>query len=389
MSKKHRRLYQHEAEILGLQVKENLKNRQQAQYYISDEDYKIIQDLRFTPKHKLFVEAKNKGILEACENVGVQPDHAPMIWLKTKDESVRVDNPFYVKKEVKALQEYIKDLTLQLKKYSPDFKKIKREEQEDPHLFIIDIADLHINKYCDIDLTGANYNSAIAVQRAVDGTRGLIKKASGFNLEKILFVIGNDVLNTDNLLKGTTKGTLQDTDTHWLRAFNIAKECYIKCIEICVGVCDVDIVHCTSNHDFMSGCFLAETLHAWFRNCKNITFNIGAKYRKYYKYHSNMIGLEHGEKGKMANLPLLMAQEEPQMWASTKFRYSYLHHVHHQDKTQFKSSKDYIGANVTYLRSPSSADIWHSDNQYINLIAVEGFIHSMHNGRVSHLTHYF
>ena len=102
-----------------------------------------------------------------------------------------------------------------------------------------------------------------------------------------------------------------------------------------------------------------------------------------------MIELEHGDKGKMLQLPLVMAQEEPKMWSETKFRYGYLHHVHHQDKTQFKSGKDFIGVNVTYLRSPSSADLWHCESQYINLVAVEGFIHSKTMGREAHLTHYF
>ena len=61
----------------------------------------------------------------------------------------------------------------------------------------------------------------------------------------------------------------------------------------------------------------------------------------------------------------------------------------HQHKKQYQSSKDYIGVNVTYLRSPSSADIWHADSSYLNMVAVEAFIHSKENGRVSHLTHYF
>ena len=124
-------------------------------------------------------------------------------------------------------------------------------------------------------------------------------------------------------------------------------------------------------------------------NCENITFDITPKYRKYYKYHSNMIELEHGDKGSLNKLPLTMAQEQPQMWANTKFRYGYLHHIHHTDKTTFKSSKDSIGVNITYLRSPSPADLWHSDNQFLNIIACEGFVHSKNFGRVSHITHYF
>lgn len=102
-----------------------------------------------------------------------------------------------------------------------------------------------------------------------------------------------------------------------------------------------------------------------------------------------MINLEHGDKGKAMDLPLIYAQSNPKMWYETKFRYGYLHHVHHQDKKQFQSSKDYVGVNITYLRSPSSADIWHADNGFLNMVAVEGFIHSKEHGRISHLTHYF
>ena len=256
-------------------------------------------------------------------------------------------------------------------------------------MLVIDIADLHINKYAESSLTGDDYNSEIAVNRALEGCAGIIQKSNGFNIDKIVFVIGNDVLNTDTMTNTTTRGTHQDVDMHWFKAFNIAKDCYVKCIEMCMQVADVDVIHCPSNHDMMSGCFLAETVSAWFRLSKNVKFETSPSYRKYYQYFNNMIELEHGHSGKVANLPLIMAQEQPLMWSQTKFRYSYLHHYHHSDKTSFKTAKDYIGANITYLRSPSSADIWHSDNGFLNLVAVEGFIHSKEMGRVSQITHYF
>jgi len=327
-----------------------------------------------------------RRIKDEAKEAGINPNDVKHGWLKTKESSLFFKNPGYKKDEE---NKFIKDLLTDLQNYSPKFPKIKRQKQEEGHLLVIDIADLHINKYAEYHLTGAEYNSKIAVDRAIEGTKGLIQKASGFNVDKILFVIGNDVLNTDNLSKSTTKLTPQDTDVNWFTAFNIAKDCYIKCIELCMAVADVDVLHCPSNHDLMSGCFLASTIEAWFRKSKNIKFNISPKYRKYYQYHNNMIELEHGDKGKMTNLPLQMANDEPKMWAETKFRYGYLHHVHHQDKTQFKSGKDYTGVNVTYLRSPSSADLWHAESGYHNMVAAEGFLHSKNMGRVSHLTHYF
>lgn len=375
--KKRVRLYDHEANYLGIDLNKKNVGENKARYTIEKH---LINKLQ---------EAKNSGVIEACENVGADPTTAPMLWLKTKNESVRVINPLYVSPEVKSFEILKDDLISDLKKYSPKYPKLKRKKTKDGHLLVVDIADLHINKYATSELTGAEYNSKIAVERAIEGTKGLLQKSVGFNIDKILFVLGNDVLNTDNLTKGTTKNTPQDTDVSWFEAFKIAKECYVKCIELCLAFADVDAVHCPSNHDFMSGTFLAEAVATHFRLNKNITFDTSPAYRKYYRYYSNLIELEHGDKGKVADLPLVIAQNKPKMWADTKFRYSYLHHVHHSDKRQFQSSKDYIGLNVTYLRSPSSADIWHADNSYYNMVAVESFIHSKENGRVSHNTHYF
>lgn len=377
MSKARRWLLDSEAEFLGLNLKKHAKNRKKARYLISNDDYALV------------LETKSNGILNSCDILGVDPTTVKHLWKKTKAESLFVKNPLFVEQLEKDFSTLKDDLLDELKNYSPSYPKIKRTKTKDGHLLVVDIADLHINKYATAELTGAEYNSKIAVERAVEGTRGLLQKSIGFNIDKILFVIGNDVLNTDNLTKSTTRNTPQDTDVSWFEAFKIAKRCYVECIELCLQVSDVDVVHCPSNHDQMSGCFLAETLKTHFRSSKNITFDVSPAYRSFYKYHNNLIELEHGDKGKVANLPLVIAQTVPKMWAETKFRYGYLHHVHHSDVTKYQSSKDYIGINITYLRSPSSADIWHSDSSYLNMVAVEGFIHSKDNGRVSHLTHYF
>ena len=327
-----------------------------------------------------------KGIQQQAKehNLNVEDVHSG--WIKNKKSSFYFKNPKFGQASNDDFEE---KLIESLKQHSPKYPKIVRSKNKDGHLLVVDIADLHINKYATAELTGAEYNSKLAVERAIEGTKGILKKANGFDIDKILFVIGNDVLNTDNLSKSTTKFTPQDTDVSWHEAFLIAKKCYVECIDLCLSVADVDVVHCPSNHDFMSGCFLAVTISTHYRLCKNITFDISPAYRKYYQYHGNFIGLEHGDKGKAANLPLVYAQTEPKLWYETKFRYGYLHHVHHSDVKQHQSSKDYIGVNITYLRSPSSADIWHADSTYLNMVAIEGFVHSKENGRVAHLTHYF
>jgi hypothetical protein len=74
--------------MLGLTLNEN-KN-----YRLSPEKQIELQILR-----------ANNGILDACENVGVNAENAPMLWLKTKHESVRVTNPLFKAPEQRVIDE--------------------------------------------------------------------------------------------------------------------------------------------------------------------------------------------------------------------------------------------------------------------------------------------
>ncbi len=258
------------------------------------------------------------------------------------------------------------------------------------HLLVINPADIHIGKYANALETGEEYDCAIAVERVLEGLTGLIHKAKGFNVDRILFCIGNDILHIDNVYSTTTKGTYQDTDGKWWEHYEIALMLYVKCVEILREIAPVDVLHSMSNHDYQSGFHLAHTLKSWFRKAKDVKFDIGVAYRKYYIYGTNLIGLEHGDGAKMEQLPLLMAQENPKDWSCTTHRYWYLHHIHHKVKHKWLDAKDYIGVTVEYMRSPSSADSWHSRKGYTGAPkACEGFIHHKTSGQVARLTHYF
>jgi len=272
--------------------------------------------------------------------------------------------------------------------HSPKYPKIKRSKGS--HLLVINPADIHIGKYANYKETGQQYNSDIAYKRVLEGIQGLLHKSKGFDIDRVLFCIGNDILHIDNVYNTTTKGTHQDTDGKWWEHYEIALNLYVKCVEILREIAPVDCVHSMSNHDYQSGFHLAHSLKSWFRNCSDVTVEVGASHRKYYTYGNNLIGLEHGDGAKMADLPLLMAQENPKEWANAEYRYWYLHHVHHKIKHKWMDAKDFIGCTVEYMRSPSSADSWHHRKGYTGAYkAVEGFIHERDSGQVARLTHYF
>lgn len=320
------------------------------------------------------------------ENKFEFPENYEYGWLKTKEASIFVRN----NKGITTFEEMREDFVEEMKAYSPSFEKIERLPYTDEHLLVVDIADLHIGKLAADSETKDGYDVDIAVDRATKGVAGILSKAKGFNIDKIMFVIGNDVLHVDNSFKTTTSGTPQDVSGMWFDNYKIARKLYVSILESLVKIADVHVVHNPSNHDYVTGYMLADSVYSWFRQHPNITFDISNAHRKYFKYGKNLIGTSHGDSGKLDHLPLVMANEAKEEWSQTDWRYIYLHHLHHKKQFKFHAGNDYHGVTVEYLRSPSGTDSWHAKNAYMHAPkAVEAFIHHKEYGQVAKLIHLF
>lgn len=188
------------------------------------------------------------------------------------------------------------------------------------------------------------YDSSIAVQRTLEGVRGTLDKSSGFNIEKIVFIGGNDILHIDNPRRTTTSGTPQDTDEMWFENFMLAKQLYIDILQTLISIADVHFVFNPSNHDYTNGFFLAQVIQAYFKDCDNITFDVSISHRKYFKYYNNLIGFNTRRRGKTRKPSVVNGFRIDAILSSVKHRYIYTHHVHH------KIAKDFIGCTIESLR---------------------------------------
>jgi hypothetical protein len=326
------------------------------------------------------IKKENPALSEECETVGIDPNDVRHAWYKGEHWSIN----FKPSSSGPTFDEMLKEHIENVKNHTFNYKPIVRERYPDSCLLVIDPADVHIGKLARSFETGEEYNSQIAVQRVKDGVQGILDKTAGFNIDKILFIAGNDIMHVDTPKRVTTSGTPQDTDGMWYDNFLLAKRLYVDVVDQLMQVADVRFMFNPSNHDYQSGFFLADSISSWFKKCKNVSFDVSIAHRKYYKYHNNLIGTTHGDGAKAQDLPLLMAQEAKKDWAEAKNRYVYIHHIHH------KMSKDFIGVTVEALRSPSGTDSWHHRNGYQHSPkAVEGFVHSKDHGQIARITHLF
>ena len=292
---------------------------------------------------------------------------------------------------------------------TPDFPP--RPEPTGENLLIIDIADLHVGKLCVKSETGYTYTRDIARHRAIEGTRALLRHASGHGVGRVLFVLGNDLVHVDSHNMSTTSGTPQDNDGSYHQMVSDAEAVMIDCIGECATVAPVDMVYNPSNHDWLTGYHIGRTVAAWFRNdggVKGTDYNFSERHRKYYRFHDNLIGLTHGNGAKESDLPALMVREARQHISECPHAYWIIHHFHSKKRNRLaKFGKTYeqdlqhmtiVGTGssvegdecqIETVRSPSPPDGWHDRNGYINRQAVECFLHHPTNGQFARFTEWF
>lgn len=315
------------------------------------------------------------GAKDNTNTIQVTPLFQIKVWLRKKSAS---------KLELNNLKE---EILSDLK--SITWNNTKRKEHNG-NLFVPNIFDLHLGKLAWGEETGEDYDLGIAKERFEFAIDDLIQKANPYNIGKVMFIVGNDFFNSDKAFPfpQTTAGTPQLDDTRYQKLFREGRKLIVSAINRLSEIADVDVLMQSGNHDTERIVYLGEVLEAIYENNKRVSVDNSPKSRKYYQFGQVLLGSTHGNNEKMDKLPLLMAQEAKEMWASTFYREWLLGHLHHKNKLITQESKDYQGVIISQLTSPSSADAWHHTKGYVGAIkGAEGFIYNKEEGKIASVIH--
>lgn len=318
------------------------------------------------------------GAKNAQKQIEISPLYQVKIWLKRRKEVYEQS----VKAELEAVLSEIRTTSPEVKAWTP-----KEDTNSDRYLYEICIFDLHLAKLAWAAETGEDYDSDIARQLYVDAIADLMYKAQGFNIERILLPTGNDFFHIDNMDNTTTAGTQQDVDTRWQRAFKLARVMLTDVIRQLATVAPVTVPIIPGNHDTQRTYYLGELLDAVFDGNENVTIDNSPKSRKYHPYGSTLIGYAHCKDEKPESLPLIMATEECELWAKSKFRLWHIGHKHRKNETRVKNGDTYNGVQVVMIPSLSGADAWHYHKGYIKTFrAAEAYLYHRETGPCGYYT---
>lgn len=235
----------------------------------------------------------------------------------------------------------------------------KRDNIE--NMILIDIADLHLNKFSD------DYDMEMARTRFNNAIDTFLNETSA---EECIFVIGEDYFNIDTINKTTTKGTPQDTEVDVYKMFDFGLKLMIETLHtLSVFFDKVNVILIQGNHDKLLSYMLVKALEHYNFEKGNIVFNSEIKSRKYIEYGNSLIGLGHLDTENKKQKQFLMQNEVKEMYGKSKYNYFISGHLHNY-------SVEEVGG-IQYIRLPSlsGSDNWHNEMGYItqtkSAIAIE------------------
>jgi len=170
--------------------------------------------------------------------------------------------------------------------------------------------------------------------------------------------IGNDGLNSEGFSRATTKGTPQHDAEEWQQTFRGYWKLLVVAIDYLSAFAPVDVIVVQGNHDFERMFYIGEVIESWYKDFSAVTVDNSYESRKYYRYGKNMLMFTHGDKEKTADMPLLMATEQPLMFAACPNREVHCGHLHRE------IVNTYQGVKVRFLPSICTNDAWHKSKGY-------------------------
>jgi hypothetical protein len=270
---------------------------------------------------------------------------------------------------ISLLREDLKnDLFETFKSYA--IHKTYEETNNNTEKYLLEIGayDLHLGK---LGIDGDTYSLDIARGRLLSAIQSLFKRAEGFFIEEIVFVVGNDFLNIDKdkPFGSTTKGTPQTNSTSAYEAYRYGRKLLIECINLLANKAPVRVVVVPGNHDEESMLHMGDALEAIYENTEHIVVDNSRPLMKGYKYGECLLIFDHGNRVKQyKNLASVISQRFREIWSEVKHIEVHRGHLHSLKTGIMGQVEELNGIVVRHLGSMSPSDQWHDDSGYLSKV---------------------
>jgi hypothetical protein len=220
------------------------------------------------------------------------------------------------------------------------------------------IGDNHTGLYSWAKEAGDDWDLDKSVDILHKAMNHLVYHAPAAETAYILDV--GDFYHADNQSNETShSGNKLDVDGRYAKVLSAGVECICSLITLALQKHKTVLYRSViGNHNEHSAIMMNLAVKMRFHNEPRLVVLDSPAFHHYYQFGTNLLADTHGHTTKADNLPLLMAVDQPEMWASTTNRVWRTGHVHHL------SQKEYSGCTVITYRTLAPKDAWHAASGY-------------------------
>lgn len=298
MKKLRKRLYDNEAEFLGIEPKPHEEGRRNSRYYITKQQWEAVKEFR------------NNGIIDASINVGVDHSSVKHLWHEVTDEDGKkkgnlfIKNPLYKEQLEKDFNELLDGLDHRIGKMvkkSVKRSKIQPKIIESDYLFDLCVfTDVHIGMNPNpngFSLYGGKWDTEELNKRKNILVNNTIQTKKSNRL--VVFDLGDLMDGWDG--ETVRKGHKLPQNMTNEQAFDVAFEFKLGIVDFLVSHYEsIDIINI--NDDNHSGAFSYVVNSAFKRFVENRYSNVNVinqrKFIHHYIYGNKVFVATHGKDGK-------------------------------------------------------------------------------------------
>lgn len=250
-------------------------------------------------------------------------------------------------------------------------------------LAVYPVGDHHFGMLAWRHETGESYDLAIA-DRLLDRSMSELVNMLPPCRQSLIAILG-DFMHYDSFAPVTpTSGNQLDADSRYPKMLRFAMRGVRRMIELAAGRHgSVRVIIEIGNHDIATSVFLAEALSQIYENDPRVDIDTSPRNVHYYEFGKVLIGTHHGDRIKMADLPLVMATDQAAAWGRTDYRYWLTGHVHHSQKQMAVSNQDFGRVSVESFRVLPPGDDWHRKQGYRAMRDMRGIVMHRQLGEVA------
>lgn len=252
-------------------------------------------------------------------------------------------------------QDVYRDLVEAMTDLAQELPKIPERNREigevDPNLLTTyPLGDPHIGLLTYTPEVGVDWDLKIAEKVFLPLFDTLVRTAPPS--EECLIIDLGDFWHYDGMEQQTMRsGHKVDADGRPSKMIQVGFRIMLQMIASALLVHQrVNVKILPGNHDDLGAIFLRVSLYHIFEGNPRVHVDQSPNVFQYFSWGKNLLGIHHGDKCKMAALPMVMASDQPKLWGEAVYRKWLVGHFHSDSHTVLRG-KDLQGCSVETFRS--------------------------------------